>query len=234
MKALLKKLPGIRFLRGGWPDAARLIVQRPIFQHILAGSGLGGACLNAGCGEGLFVLFLDRLKALTRIVHLDLAKPALGHFKLDYRHTAAEGSLGDLPFSDGEFDFVFCTEVLEHITDDARAFREISRVLRPGGLVLLSTPTPPAPHDPALVRDGYTLDELRKQLRNAGIEQVKHAYCFHAPMRLLVKIWRSRYDAEKRKSGMPLAMVIILAYCDRWFRFGKPFDIVVLGRKMSI
>jgi len=45
-----------------------------------------------------------------------------------------------LPFADGSFDRVMCTEVLEHIPDDRRTIREIMRVLRPGGTAAVSVP----------------------------------------------------------------------------------------------
>lgn len=222
-------------MRGGWPDQARIIIQRPVFQRLLEGHDVRGACLNAGCGEGLFFPFLDDFRGLTRIVHMDLRKPSLIQFKPDSRHEAAGGSLVDLPFKDNEFDFVFCTEVLEHIPDDARALGEIGRVLRPGGLILLSTPLPPAPYDPAHVREGYTLPEFRERFTATRIEFLKHACCFHGAMRLLLKIWRWQYElAHQRKSWMPQGIVKAFAYCDRSFPVGKPFDIVVLGRKMSI
>ena len=192
-----------------------------------------GNCLNAGCGEGLFVPFLDGFRNLTRIVHMDLKLPALSRFKPDPRREAVKGSLVDLPFKDGEFDFVFCTEVLEHIVDDSRAFLEIGRVLKPNGLTLVSTPTPPAPYDPAHVREGYTLNDLRKRLAAARIEVIDHAYCFHAAMRLLLRFWRWQYEfAGRQKNWMPRAAVLGLGYWDRWFPFGKQFDVVVLGRKM--
>lgn len=233
LKAILKTIPGIRLLQGGWPDEARGIIQRPVFERLLRGREVRGNCLNAGCGEGLFVQFLENFRNITRIVHMDLKMPALTHFAPDPRREAVEGSLVDLPFKDGEFDFVFCTEVLEHIVDDSRAFLELGRVLKPNGLTLVSTPTPPAPYDPAHVREGYTLDELRKRLAAARVEVVDHAYCFHAAMRMLLRLWRWQYElAGRQKSWMPRAAVLGLGYCDRWFPLGKPFDVAVLGRKM--
>jgi ubiquinone/menaquinone biosynthesis C-methylase UbiE len=47
----------------------------------------------------------------------------------------------DLPFPDGAFDRVIVSEVLEHIWDDERALKEISRVIRPGGRVAATVPT---------------------------------------------------------------------------------------------
>jgi SAM-dependent methyltransferase len=45
-----------------------------------------------------------------------------------------------LPFSDGSFDAIVCNHVLEHVTDDRRALRELLRVLRPGGWAVLQVP----------------------------------------------------------------------------------------------
>jgi SAM-dependent methyltransferase len=47
---------------------------------------------------------------------------------------------GTLPYADETFDAVTCTEVIEHLEDFRRALREISRVTKPGGVFVLSTP----------------------------------------------------------------------------------------------
>lgn len=200
--------------------------------RVLQGYELRGSCLNAGCGEAAFLPFLDSFRGLTRIVHMDLKKPALENFQPDARHEAAEGSLVDLPYKDSEFDFVFCTEVLEHIPNDERAFHEISRVLRPGGLVLISTPTPPAPNNPAHVREGYAVEEFREHFAAIGLDLVQYTFCFYAAMRLLLKTWCWQHNlAGQRQSLMPLGLILALAYFDRCCPIGKPFDIVVVGRK---
>jgi SAM-dependent methyltransferase len=45
-----------------------------------------------------------------------------------------------LPFADGTFDRVLCSEVLEHIEDDEGAMAELARVLRPGGTMAITVP----------------------------------------------------------------------------------------------
>jgi SAM-dependent methyltransferase len=56
-----------------------------------------------------------------------------------------------LPFADGEFDAVLCTEVLEHVKDPRKAAAELMRVLSRGGMLILTTrfvyPVHDAPHD---------------------------------------------------------------------------------------
>ncbi len=46
----------------------------------------------------------------------------------------------DLSFDDSKFDTVFSTQVLEHVNDHQKAFGEINRVLKPGGIFLFSVP----------------------------------------------------------------------------------------------
>jgi SAM-dependent methyltransferase len=62
-----------------------------------------------------------------------------------------EGKIEAIPVEDASFDAVLCTQVLEHCDDPAQAVRELRRVLKPGGRVLLSTHGVmvyhPAPHD---------------------------------------------------------------------------------------
>lgn len=46
----------------------------------------------------------------------------------------------NLPFTDGSYDFVFASHVLEHVWDDKKAIREIRRILRPNGVAILPVP----------------------------------------------------------------------------------------------
>jgi SAM-dependent methyltransferase len=59
-----------------------------------------------------------------------------------YRHIERfrQTDLTAAPFATDSFDLVICSHVLEHVPDDAAAFREIARILRPGGRALLLVP----------------------------------------------------------------------------------------------
>lgn len=101
-----------------------------------------------------------------------------------------------LPFPDDTFDHVICSEVMEHIPDDAAAARELARVLKPGGTLAVTVPTflPEricwalsdeyhAPH----VEGGhvriFTEAELRTRFIAAGLEPTAshHAHALHTP-----------------------------------------------------
>jgi SAM-dependent methyltransferase len=69
------------------------------------------------------------------------------YFGVDTPVSYGEGSSPDawasaegLPFADGSFDCMVCTEVLEHLEDPERAVEEMARVLKPGGCLILSAP----------------------------------------------------------------------------------------------
>jgi len=219
-------------LRPGWPDEARRVLQEPLFAEAAAVGPPHGRCLNAGSGEGLYSRFLESFAEISEIVNIDVELPQIGSHRADPRHSDAEASVTELPFEDGSFNFVLCTEVIEHVHDDSAAARELGRVLKPGAFALISVPTPPAPHDPAHVREGYTLEQLSELLAQGGFEVVWHRYCFHLPMRWLLPVWRWQYKrlGAGRRSLMPRLAVVAFAYADRWSRIGRPWDLVVLAK----
>ena len=222
-----------RLLSGGWPDDARLLVQLPRLRRLTSARPLTGACLNAGAGEGLYAPFLESFDGITAINHVDVDRPAISSKRPDPRHRDFAGSLTGLPFGDAAFDCCLCTEVLEHIQDDDRALGELARVIKPGGLLLMSVPMPPAPFDPAHAREGYTLSDLTAKLSRHGFTVEAHTVCFHLFMRLLLRIWRWQYATlgRSRTSRMPRAIVLAFGWLDRALPIGKPWDVIVLARR---
>jgi ubiquinone/menaquinone biosynthesis C-methylase UbiE len=96
--------------------------------------------LDVGCGEGHFAAALVRCGA--EVVAVDVAEEPLRraqarHPDLDLRLVAPEAPL---PLEDASFDVVWAGETIEHVADTAGWLSELRRVLRSGGLVLLSTP----------------------------------------------------------------------------------------------
>jgi SAM-dependent methyltransferase len=83
------------------------------------------------------------------------------------------GDLHALPIEDGGFDFVLCTEVLEHVADPARVLAELRRVLRPGGGVLVTVPFVGELHEDPHDHWRLTLYGLDRLLAAAGFEHAE-------------------------------------------------------------
>ena len=107
--------------------------------------------LDAGCGNGRHVWQV--CKANTGLsVAFDLDIPSLlrAKYMLDQMDLKSEavgswhmvsGSVTSLPFEDAMFHKVICSEVLEHVPDDYKAVSELTRVLKPGGVLAVSVPS---------------------------------------------------------------------------------------------
>jgi 2-polyprenyl-6-hydroxyphenyl methylase/3-demethylubiquinone-9 3-methyltransferase len=96
--------------------------------------------LDAGCGSGEFAAFLR--KSGFEVTAIDLSSDVIA--AASAAHPGIRflvGSLEDrLDLADGEFDAIWHTEVLEHLFDVHACLSELNRVLRQGGLLLLTTP----------------------------------------------------------------------------------------------
>lgn len=95
----------------------------------------GGRLLDAGCGLGFFLSALDESWERHG---LELSRFAAEH-AAKYGDIRV-GSIEDCPYEDAAFDVVLCHHVIEHLEDPLRGLRELRRVLRPGGFLVLGTP----------------------------------------------------------------------------------------------
>ena len=167
----------------------------------------GDRVLDLGCGFGRHAF--ESLRRGARVTACDFSlaelKDVNGMFGAiteseELPATAAGASAnGDgtrLPFRDETFDRIIASEVLEHIPDDTAAFRELARVLKPGGTLAVTVPAWLAEricwalseefHAP-FVEGGhvriYTEAGIRRQLRDAGLRPgaAHHAHALHAP-----------------------------------------------------
>lgn len=104
-------------------------------------SYVSGRWLDYGCAEGWYAeALLDH--GASEVVGVDVEedriKEALAHEIPNASFYPYNGS--DLDFPDNSFDGVLVNEVLEHVADEQVSLREICRVLRPGGYLVLISP----------------------------------------------------------------------------------------------
>ena len=150
------------------------------------------ALYDAGGGEGAFALHVARRFPAWRVVIADneartieratRIRRALGLENLEIRAVDLRE-----PGDENVYDVVVCADVLEHIDDDKGVVKHLARALKPGGVVLVTSPSVPQPRHLALVawrerrigfdpsdyghvRDGYSEAQLRELFEGAGLE----------------------------------------------------------------
>ena len=102
----------------------------------------GVSILDFGCGKGEIIGAIKKLNPEAKCTGLDVSKIAIDFAAKDRPgaifHVIEDG--GKFPLADNSMDFIFSSEVIEHIYDTENAFREMSRVLKPDGEALLTCP----------------------------------------------------------------------------------------------
>jgi SAM-dependent methyltransferase len=101
----------------------------------------GGRVLDAGCGIGWGTVLLAESATA---VGVDFSPPAIAEARREHGDRArfVEGDLRSLPLDDDDFDCVVCFETLAHVSEPVRVLDELCRVLRPGGMLIVSSPNP--------------------------------------------------------------------------------------------
>ena len=172
----------------------------------ILGLKTGDKILDLGCGFGRHAFEAARRGA--NVVALDAGRDEVegvaatvaamveaGELSTENLHVASvQGDALALPFPDGTFDRVICSEVLEHIPNDVGAMRELARVLRPGGTMAITVPR----FGPELINwalsDAYhnvpgghirifRKSQLEKRLTSVGMQVTGHHYAhgLHSP-----------------------------------------------------
>jgi len=122
-----------------------------------------GRLLDAGAGAGIYESLVT--------------SKGYDYFGIDVKPRGARvryGDVTDIPFHDDYFDATICVDVIEEVKNDLRALKEIRRVLKPRGVLVLHTPNKNQTHilvkpedNPNHVRRGYSSSELRELFHKA-------------------------------------------------------------------
>ena len=162
------------------PGAGEDRFGRQLYAVVAGAADLAGKdVLDVGCGRGggsaaVFERFGPR-----SLTGLDLAKSAIERCRARYGRAGLTFVAGDaeaLPFPDETFDAVLSVESSHCYPDVLGFLREVHRVLRPGGVLLMADfrrtlSGPPAPGDAQ--RQIGDIDTLRRQIADAGLRTVE-------------------------------------------------------------
>jgi SAM-dependent methyltransferase len=121
-----------------------------------------GRFLNAGCGSRDLSAFLNE-RGVTAITLYDIRSDD---------PDVVIGPLESMPFPEAAFDSILCNAVLEHVAGADAAMRELARVVRPGGHIVVAVPFLQPFHASPGDYQRYTGDGLAELGRRAGLEVV--------------------------------------------------------------
>jgi SAM-dependent methyltransferase len=141
----------------------RHIAQREIANFVRAeGVALRGQLLDVGCGRKPYGKWLSNVDH-----HWGADMPTTMHGP---EHADVWASAAALPFADGTFDSILCTEVLEHTPDPAAGLREIARVSKTGAVLVLTVPFSEQLHETPYDFCRFTAYWLEHLLKTTGWE----------------------------------------------------------------
>lgn len=149
--------------------------------------------LDAGCGFGQYTYYMAKKFGSANILAVDVKQDYLDDCKYFFKQTGYDncqfefGDLSKIEF-DNRFEFILSVDVMEHIEDDIGVFGRFYKALKPGGRVMINTPSSlggsDAHHDDdesfigEHVRLGYSKDDICRKLEKSGftIETFDYTY----------------------------------------------------------
>jgi len=134
--------------------------------------------LDAGCGTGFNLLHFEN--AGHSPYGFDYAREAVSAVKRRGFVRVARASITEIPYASETFDLAYSFEVIDEVSDSDRAIRELYRVLKPGGCLLLRLPAFDwirSSHDADIgTLHRYTLAEMEEKLSRAGFRIRRSTY----------------------------------------------------------
>lgn len=191
----------------GW--ITERLEREAVFSLLPAIAGL--AVLDAGCGDGTYAIEASRRGAV--VAGLDSSAPMLAAARQREQESLSraeilwcQGEVEALPFADACFDLVFLITVLCWVDARSQAMREVARVLRPGGILLLGELGRRSSWARIRAVRGWlgsrlwkeahfwTAAELRTLLRDAGLEPSAARGAIYYPPLASCAVLASRWD----------------------------------------
>ena len=194
--------------------------------------------LDIGCGTGGNLELLSRYGQAEGV---DISAEALDFCRARGLKNVRQGAAETLPYESESFDLVTGLDVVEHLDDDVAGLREMRRVLRPGGRMLLFVPAFMflwgVQDDVSHHRQRYTLAELKHKLRQADLQIVRASYAnisFFGPIllgRLFMRVSGLRPASENNVNVSALNGLLgrILGAESWWLnRMNFPFGVSII------
>lgn len=210
----------------------------------------GANILDAGCGMGRHVFYLAGKYPTFNIEGMDIDKVAIAvcnQIKAEAGYENCHFTVGDLAggcgLRENYYDVVYCLDALIYVDDDRLALRDITRALRPGGIILVHVPLAQRKsylkksrqldtvHD--AVRDGYDRDQFIDLLHHSGLEILETYITFGKCGGLAWELWK--INASKGIFRLVLKpLIMLLLRLDPHIHNREGRGILVIAKKFNV
>ncbi len=124
---------------------------------------------------------------------VDISEEAINFCRQKGFEKVSKGDICNLPFPSNQFHLVLATDIIEHVDDDVRALSEVKRVLRPGGVAIITVPAFNflwgLQDEVSYHKRRYRKKELKRKVVKAGLSCFKSFYFNYL---LFIPIWLGR------------------------------------------
>jgi len=182
-------------------------IRREMRRELMNRNGL--SVLDAGSGFGQYDWFMSSFNKTWRIKGVDVKDEQIADCNTFFarmkrgdrvRFEKADLTRFDEPAS---YDVVLSVDVMEHIEEDEQVFRNFFAAMKPGGLLMISTPSDQGGSDAhdhdhesdgihgfidEHVRDGYNITDIEEKLTRAGFTNIQARYTYGTPGKLSWKL----------------------------------------------
>lgn len=190
--------------------------------------------LDAGSGFGQYSYFLAQLFPQSTIEAVDLKTEQIkdcnrffDEIGLGHRVFFEYGDLTTYERKD-TYDLILSVDVMEHIEEDVEVFKRFYSSLKPGGMLLISTPSDQGGSDvhdeddhsfiDEHVRDGYSIEDITQKLQTAGFSNIQVKYSYGRPGKLSWKlsmktpiVWLNR--TKWAYIALPIYYTLVMPIC---------------------
>ncbi len=177
-----------------------------------------GRVLDVGCGAGSVAKAVKRARPDLVVCGCDISQAALAAARADTAGVEFDQAGAEhLPYRDGEFDFVWIFDVLEHVDSPQRVLAEVARVLRPGGVFHIVLPLEGQPHTlysmigcgtrwTAKVRHGghiqiFSAERFQAMADGSGLPVQRARWSYHVLLQVLDVLYFTFLDRRGPVSG---------------------------------
>lgn len=202
--------------------------------------------LEIGCGTGGNIKILKKYGRF--VVGLDVSEKALDFCRNKNFDKLILGDIEYTNLNNNFFDIVLALDVLEHIENDKKAIQNIYRILKQGGVFLITVPSYQflwSEHDIALNHfRRYSFNKFLNKVERAGFKVIKASYCvsFVFPMVLAYRMLRKVVFSNSKKNTAYISLPIpinnffiyilkIEAFLLRYIKFYFGTSIICLAQK---